>query len=198
MGGTFNSDRVWIAFFSQTGSEIVELAEKLGRWPDVVVTNRRPDYLRTIHPKIEDSRYIILPNKPTVEDYEDILEFYDNPLITLHGWLRIMPAEICRDYEIYNGHPGLVTRYPELKGKDPQIRAYREGYKTAGCVLHKVTEGVDEGEVLDSMEINIEQLTLDEVFLNLREVSSLLWLKLLYKLILNEKDDRISRLFEYR
>lgn len=198
MGGMYNSERVWIAFFSQTGSEIVELAEKLGRWPDVVVTNDRPSHLRTIHPKIEDSRYIILPNQPTVKDYEDLLSLFDKPIITLHGWLRVMPPEICDAYEMYNGHPGLITVYPELKGKDPQLRAFKGGYETAGCVLHKVTAGVDEGEILDSMEINIKGLTLDEVFLNLREVSSLLWLKLLYKLVLNEKDDRISRLFEYR
>jgi len=198
MGGTFNSDRVWIACFSQSGGEIVALAEKLGRWPDVIVTNVRPLGTRTIHPKIESSWYITLSNNPTLEEYEDVFGYYDNPVITLHGWLRILPPEICQDYEIYNGHPGLITRYPELKGKDPQLRAFQGGYKTAGCVLHRVTGGVDEGEVLDAMEIDIQELTLDEVFLNLREVSSLLWLKLLYKLVLNEKDDRISRLFEYR
>jgi folate-dependent phosphoribosylglycinamide formyltransferase PurN len=198
MGGTFRMERAWICFFSQTGSEIVELAERLGKWPDVVVTNKRPDSVRTIHPKIKNTKYITLPNNPILQDYQNVLNVYDNPLITLHGWLRIMPSDICREYEIYNGHPGLITQYPELKGKDPQLRAYTGGYKIAGCVLHRVTEGVDEGDILDSMEINIEQLTLDEIFLNLREVSSLLWLKLLYKLVLNEKDDRISRLFEYR
>ena len=85
-----NSERPWICFFSQSGTEIVELAEKLGRWPDVVVTNDRPSHLRTIHPKIEDSRYIILPNKPSLEDYEELLDYFDNPIITLHGWLRVM------------------------------------------------------------------------------------------------------------
>jgi len=30
----------WIAFFSQTGSEIVAISQALGRWPDYIVTNR--------------------------------------------------------------------------------------------------------------------------------------------------------------
>jgi len=30
---------IWIAFFSQTGSEIVELSKSIGRRPDLIVTN---------------------------------------------------------------------------------------------------------------------------------------------------------------
>ena len=29
--------------FSQTGSEIVDISEKIGRWPDVIITNSQ-DY----------------------------------------------------------------------------------------------------------------------------------------------------------
>ena len=48
----------------------------------------------------------------------------DNTLITLNGWLRIVPPDKCAKYNIYNGHPGLITKYPELKGKDPQQRMW--------------------------------------------------------------------------
>ncbi len=30
----------WIAFFSKSGSEIAELSDRLGRWPDRIITNR--------------------------------------------------------------------------------------------------------------------------------------------------------------
>ena len=30
----------WVTFFSQTGSEIAQISSALGRWPDLVVTNR--------------------------------------------------------------------------------------------------------------------------------------------------------------
>ena len=110
--------RPWIAFFSQTGSEIVNISKALEREPDLIVTNERPDHLRKINEGIE--LCYVLPNKPTLADYEGVLSAYENPLITLHGWLRIVPEEIASEYEIYNGHPGLITLYPELKGKDPQ------------------------------------------------------------------------------
>ena len=65
------AQRPWIAFFSQTGSEIVNLQDALGRVPDLIVTNKRPDHLRTINEGIEVC--LELPNKPTLEDYENIL-----------------------------------------------------------------------------------------------------------------------------
>ena len=29
----------WVVFFSQTGSEIADIAESIGRWPDRIITN---------------------------------------------------------------------------------------------------------------------------------------------------------------
>ena len=89
----------WVVFFSQTGAEIADISESIGKWPDLIITNKRPDHLRTIDPRIEEYGYTEIPNKPTVEDYENVLQ--DNSLITLHGWLRIMPKIICEKYLIY-------------------------------------------------------------------------------------------------
>ena len=114
----------WIAFFSQTGGEIADLAKSLGKWPDRIYTNERPDRLREIDPRIVENGFFTLNNKPTLEDYEEILVYFPEAIITLHGWLRIMPKEVCEKFSIFNGHPGLITEYPELKGKDPQIRAF--------------------------------------------------------------------------
>ena len=178
----------WIAFFSQTGAEIADLAEKLGRWPDMIVTNRRPAHLRTIDSRVLRSGCLYeCSNNPTEPQYRGILNTYEEPIITLHGWLRIIPPTICKDYSIFNGHPGLITKYPELKGKDPQVRAY-EGikvglYKEAGTVIHKVTEGVDEGKVLAVEKFNAENINLDELFQTLRDRSLYLWVQLLTKAI---------------
>ena len=59
----------WITFFSQTGSEIADISESLGRWPDVIVTNERPEHLRTVDPRIVKQGYFTWGNKPTEEDY---------------------------------------------------------------------------------------------------------------------------------
>ena len=176
--------RPWIAFFSQTGSEIVDISKSLGRWPDSIVTNERPSNLRTINPEIlEQDLLVTTKNKPTPEDLLEILAYYDNPVVTLHGWLRIMPPSICENFYVYNGHPGLITDFPELKGKDPQkdpqIRAFEGKYKTAGAVLHKVSGGVDEGEVILSREFNTSGLDLDDLFRILRDRSLYMWCKFL-------------------
>ena len=177
--------RPWVAFFSQTGAEIADLSEKLGRWPDLIITNSRPDYLRTIDSRILEKKHDILTvtsNKPSVEIYRSLI-YDNNAIITLHGWLRIMPPEICNEYEIYNGHPGLITEYPELKGKDPQVRAFEGKYSVAGAVIHKVVAGVDEGEVIMEERFNTFGLDLDGLFLTLRDRSLYMWTNFLKKVL---------------
>ena len=171
----------WIAFFSQTGAEIADLSENIGRWPDLIITNERPDHLRTIDPRVVEYGYTEVPNKPTVSDLDAVLQ--DNAIITLHGWLRIMPEVICNKYLIYNGHPGLITKYPELKGKDPQVKAHKLGHEVAGAVIHKVTAGVDEGRIIMEEYFNATQLDLDELFRILRDRSLYMWSNLLKKVL---------------
>jgi methionyl-tRNA formyltransferase len=171
----------WITFFSQTGAEIADLSENIGRWPDIIITNSRPDHLRTIDPRIVEYGYTEVPNKPTVSDLDAVLQ--DNAVITLHGWLRIMPEVICNKYLIYNGHPGLITKYPELKGKDPQVKAHKLGHEVAGAVIHKVTAGVDEGRIIMEEYFNATQLDLDSLFRILRDRSLYMWSNLLKQVL---------------
>ena len=176
--------RPHIAFFSQTGGEIVDIAKVLGEWPDIIVTNQRPESLRKIHEDIKESEKLVtVSNKPTLEELEDILGYYKNPLVTLHGWLRIMPAEVCEKYTVINGHPGLITEYPELKGKDPQIRAFNAKHEVMGCVLHKVTAGVDEGKVIAETRFNTFQITEEEMWKVTRDRSLCLWINFLKKTV---------------
>ena len=172
----------WIAFFSQTGSEIVNISEEIGRWPDLIVTNRQSGYEK-INSKLQErvnegkQRMLLVEKKPSVQRYHEAIR--DGSIVTLHGWLRIVPEEICDKYEIYNGHPGLITKYPELKGKDPQERAFEGKYKTAGSVIHEVVPEVDAGKILYEHEISIDELTLDEVYSSLHTVSTNLWIDFL-------------------
>jgi folate-dependent phosphoribosylglycinamide formyltransferase PurN len=177
--------RPWVAFFSQTGTEIHELSNALGIYPSAIVTNnifptRINSNLLSVTKfreiKLNEDIWHQMPsNRPTVFDYNYVLEKFENPVVTLHGFLKIVPKEICDRYEIYNLHPGLIDKYPALKGFNPQERAFTEGYKLAGCVIHKVTPGVDEGEILMSQGVNIEGLTLDGVYGALRITALDLW-----------------------
>lgn len=176
-----SSKRPHIVFFSQTGSEIVKLYEETGHIPSLIITNWRPESVRALSPAFNSlplkDRLVYLPNRPAVEDYLVFLEKFEDPIITLHGWLRVVPEEVCNAYEIYNGHPGLISQYKELQGKDPQEKAYSLALPKTGSVIHKVTSEVDGGEVVMQKEISIKGLELSEVFRKLRDCSFELWVE---------------------
>ena len=173
----------WIAFFSQTGNEIAEVSNHLGRWPDVIITNQRPARFRKINQEVLSKNIITLPNKPTVEDYRKVLAEAigtNTYVITLHGWLRVIPIEIIEEYStIYNGHPGLITKYPQLKGKDPQMKAWNLDLNTSGCVIHQVTAGVDDGPIVRFKEVGIRNLPMEQMFQKLHNVSVDMWVNFL-------------------
>ena len=175
--------RPWITFFSQTGAEIADISEAIGRWPDRIITNDRPEHLRTIDPRIQKQGYFTFNNKPDVEEYMELLEQFPDAIVTLHGWLRVIPGYICERSRIYNGHPGLITEYPELKGKDPQVRAFEGKYPVAGAVLHHVTAGVDEGKIIAEERFNTFGLELDDLFRILRDRSLYMWSEFLKKVL---------------
>ena len=131
--------RDWVALFSQSGSELKEICEMLGGLPIMVMTNNfnKEDW--------HDNMPIAHMRKHDV--IMDSLREIEPSIITLHGYLRIIPADICERHTIINGHPGLITEYPELKGKDPQERITPE-MEWIGSVVHEVTEEVDAGKVL--------------------------------------------------
>lgn len=151
----------WVAFFSQSGSEITSLI-KLGYNPDLVVTDNLESFLCL--EEFFRGKGIAFWYRPInfkknylkVRYYDEIL--HEDDVVTLHGCLNIVPAQTCDDYVIYNGHPGHIIDYPELKGKDPQERAFNDikKYKKVGCVLHRVTAEIDDGEVVVIAEQDIK------------------------------------------
>ena len=168
---------MWIALFSQTGSEIFNIATRLKRAPDFIITNNEDR--STWHPGIEglESSMIIGKHK----DLMDVMmNMREDALVTLHGYLRILPPEIVERFNIINGHPGDIVKYPELKGKDPQAKAIELGLPSTGVVLHKAVAEVDAGEILKREEraiyagTNTEQLILD-----LKAIQLNLWCELL-------------------
>lgn len=172
-------ERPWIVMFSQTGTEIASVSVGLRVKPDLVITTRSNlDGVNLwLKKQIEDEKIkVVYLSKQTTEDsYINIFKEYTNPLITMHGFLRIIPPGVCDKYEIYNLHPGLITKYPELKGKDPQIRAIEGRYLTAGCVIHRAIAEVDAGEIVAEHEIEIAKKHPDLIYHNLRTLGIIMW-----------------------
>ena len=118
----------------------------------------------------------------TLDILEDLHFNIDKTIITLNGWLRIVPASKCNMYNIYNGHPGLITKYPELKGKDPQKRAWESiaSYSKIGSVVHKVVAEVDAGEVMVEKSAGTKHIyNLDKTYDALKKTSFNAWLEFL-------------------
>lgn len=164
----------WVAFVSQTGTEVYNISKAINRKPKFIVTNHPEKLKKEV---LGEFNIKTLPIKPTMEDYLS-LDINSDDIITLNGWLRIIPAEFLTRYKyVYNGHPGLITEYPDLKGKDPQIRAYLNKYPRIGSVIHKVIPEVDAGEVLYTSYRDIEpfQLNLQEYFNILQQTSLETW-----------------------
>jgi folate-dependent phosphoribosylglycinamide formyltransferase PurN len=99
----------WVTFFSQTGSEIYKISKKINRVPDVIITNKTKDKILEINEDLffeHVDKIVWLPKKPTIEEYRQAIP--KDAFVTLHGWLRIIPPEICKEFEIYNLHPAPI------------------------------------------------------------------------------------------
>ena len=175
----------WYTLFSQTGSEIYQISEKLGKYPDMVICNKQDGFDSINQNLIGKVPIIFTDKKPTVEQYLHYIP--EDAFVTMHGWLRIVPGEVCDKRTIYNGHPGLITKYPELKGKDPQLKAIELGHNQAGCIIHEATAELDGGPIASvSRRVYIKDLTESEVFETLHEASVDMWVKFLNTRLNNE------------
>lgn len=68
-------------------------------------------------------------------------------VVALAGYMRLLTPWLVRRREgrMLNIHPSLLPKYP---GLDTHARALAAGDREAGCTVHLVTEGVDEGPIL--------------------------------------------------
>jgi len=169
----------WLAFFSQTGSEIVNLSKALGIKPDLIITNNILEDKWKYHPDLRPMGTIMSARHDMLMDYLLTNGIYnpENTIITLHGYLRIIPAEVCGRYRMINGHPGAIDLYPELKGKDPQVRTWENkgNYKFLGSVVHEVVPEVDEGKIIKSVHLTNTALSLEDTFSMLKMTSLTAW-----------------------
>lgn len=68
-------------------------------------------------------------------------------VVALAGYMRLLTPWLVRrwDGRMLNIHPSLLPKYP---GLDTHARALAAGDQEAGCTVHLVNEGVDEGPIL--------------------------------------------------
>jgi phosphoribosylglycinamide formyltransferase 1 len=77
----------------------------------------------------------------------EILQQHNVELVLLAGYMKIVTVVLVSAYanRMMNIHPSLLPSFP---GLDVQKKAIDWGCKLAGCTVHFVTEGVDEGPII--------------------------------------------------
>ena len=80
-------------------------------------------------------------------DMHTLLEARSVDLIALAGVMRILTPFFVEKWQgrMINIHPSLLPRYPGLNTHE---RALAAGDRVAGCTVHWVSEGVDEGDIV--------------------------------------------------
>ncbi|PVM86498.1 phosphoribosylglycinamide formyltransferase [Caulobacter endophyticus] len=105
---------------------------------------------------------LCVPSKPFGKDREAHERAVDAALrergvevIALAGYMRILTPFLVDAWEgrMLNIHPSLLPKYP---GLDTHARAIAAGDTEAGCTVHLVTAGVDEGPILGQARVAIE------------------------------------------
>lgn len=169
----------WVACVSQTGSELVNICKATGLKPDAILTTnskRLVDEIFTL-----DVPLYVTNGRPTEEQYEYF--FRGAKLVTLHGFLYILPRSVCEQLKasgayVYNGHPALLTEYPELKGKDKQEDAFyhKDKYPLMGSVIHECIAELDAGKIIIACDRPNDCESVDDAYSKLKQTSLITWL----------------------
>lgn len=78
---------------------------------------------------------------------QTVLNAHEVEVVALAGYMRLLTPWLVGRWEgrMLNIHPSLLPKYP---GLDTHARALAAGDAEAGCTVHLVTDGVDEGPIL--------------------------------------------------
>lgn len=76
-------------------------------------------------------------------------------IIALAGYMRLLSGDFVRRYagRMINIHPSLLPAFPGLATHE---RALAAGCRVHGCTVHFVTEGMDEGPIIEQEAVRVE------------------------------------------
>lgn len=104
---------------------------------------------------------LALPHAPYGKDrqaheaaLDEALRAHDIEVVALAGYMRVLTPWLVGRWSgrMLNIHPSLLPKYP---GLDTHRRALDAGDPEAGCTVHLVSEGVDEGPILDQARVPV-------------------------------------------
>lgn len=156
--------QVWINLFSRSGRTAVEVYKALDQKPDFIYTTHKWDH-KNIMGKLRQLNGV---------DHRCI--------VTLMGYMYIIPADVCKMHYILNLHQADFDLYPQRKGKDPLERVFQEpGPHKCTNVIHEVIPEVDSGIIINRASFTAN--TLEEAHQMSSDIAVGQWVTILRRLI---------------
>ncbi|MDP6032541.1 MAG: phosphoribosylglycinamide formyltransferase [Candidatus Marinimicrobia bacterium] len=87
-----------------------------------------------------------------------ILKNHNVDLLLLIGFMRILSAEFCREWQdrLLNVHPSLLPKYAGGMDTNVYEEVIKNGDTETGCTIHFVTDEVDGGPILIQKKCNVD------------------------------------------
>ncbi len=128
----------------------------------VVVSNQKDAYiLERAENHNVPAFYISHKGKSRKEfdlEMTSILKNHNVDLVLLIGFMRILSAEFCGEWQdrLLNVHPSLLPKYAGGMDTNVHEEILKNGDTETGCTIHFVTDEVDGGPILIQKKCNVE------------------------------------------
>lgn len=119
------------------------------------------------------------------EKIEQLLYEYECNYVFLSGYMKKVPSNITKNFQVLNSHPSLLPNYGGvgMYGRHVHEAVIKNQEKQSGVTIHRVNDCYDEGEIIlqkklllaqsesvESLEAKVkelEQITIVEAFKNI-------------------------------
>ena len=188
---------------SGSGSNMIKLIESCQNSKNAVieiVISNNPDAKGIEYAKLKNIKTKVIDHKEFSEreDFDnkvhEVLLENNIDFLCNAGFMRIHGEKFVEKWfnKHLNIHPSLL---PSFKGLNTHERAIKSGVKFAGCTVHLVRSGVDEGPIIGqaitSIDINDDKVSLAEKVLKLEHKLYPKCLKLFTDKLVKVKDNKI-------
>ncbi len=143
----------WCVFISGTGSNFRALLDMKSTLNVNLLVSHKNQVVGLMRAKQYGVPSLILDNPINWEELSKKLNTFGITHIFLAGFMKIVPASFIQEWgsKIFNIHPSLLPLYPGLKSIE---RCFSEK-GNLGVTIHAVTEGVDEGPVVQQKRMSL-------------------------------------------
>lgn len=105
---------------------------------------------------------VCLPSKELKGDFNakliDKIAEFDVELIVLAGFMKMIPAELCKKYKIINIHPSLIPSFcgAGFYGLKVHEAVLEKGVKVTGATVHFVDGEYDHGPIILQKAVEVK------------------------------------------